>query len=164
MQQHGWNRRLSHQMRSDRERPLSYDVMYMQNLKKKKKRYNWTYLQNRNRLTDLEKELTITGEKGEGGRDRLGVWIDIDTLLYFKLNAFPWEKRKKTIWLVLFDSSILQSVLIDSSILDSWKMSWGERIQWTLGLWTFNVFKHYSRNNTLKHLSVLKEKKRKKPD
>jgi len=82
--------------------------------------------------------------------------------------------KKKTIWLVLFDSSILESVLIDSSILesvvidssilDSWKMSWGERIQWTLGLWTFNVFKHYSRNNTLKHLSVLKEKKRKKPD
>ena len=72
MQQHGRNRRLSHQMRSDRERPLSYDVMYMQN-QKKKRLYNLNYLQNRNRLTDLEKELTITGEKGEGGRDRLGV-------------------------------------------------------------------------------------------
>jgi len=59
-------------MRSDRERPLSYDVMYMQN-QKKKRLYNLNYLQNRNRLTDLEKELTITGEKGEGGRDRLGV-------------------------------------------------------------------------------------------
>jgi len=46
--------------------------MYMQN-QKKKRLYNLNYLQNRNRLTDLEKELTITGEKGEGGRDRLGV-------------------------------------------------------------------------------------------
>ena len=29
----------------------------------KKKWYNWTYLQNRNRLTDLENEFMVTGEK-----------------------------------------------------------------------------------------------------
>ena len=35
--------------------------------------YKWTYLQNRNRLTDIENKLTVP--KGErGGRDKLGVW------------------------------------------------------------------------------------------
>ena len=39
----------------------------MQNLKKKKK-YKWTYLQNRNRLTDLENEFMVTrGEVSQGG-------------------------------------------------------------------------------------------------
>ena len=39
-----------------------------------KKWYKWTYLQNRNRLTDIENKLTVT--KGERGRerDKLGVW------------------------------------------------------------------------------------------
>ena len=40
-----------------------YDITYMWNLKKW---YKWTYLQNRNRLTDLENKFTVT--KGEGGR------------------------------------------------------------------------------------------------
>ena len=39
----------------------------------KTKRYKWTYLQNRNRLTDIENNPMVT--KGEGtGRDKLGVW------------------------------------------------------------------------------------------
>ena len=37
--------------KSDRERQISYDITYMWNLKKGYKR---TYLQNRNRLTDIE--------------------------------------------------------------------------------------------------------------
>ena len=42
--------------------------------------YKWTYLQNRNRLTDLENEFMVnTGEAG--GRERLGVWVDVYTLL-----------------------------------------------------------------------------------
>ena len=44
--------------KSDRERQISYDTAYMQNLKK------WTYVQNRNRLTDLENEIIVT--RGEG--------------------------------------------------------------------------------------------------
>ena len=56
--------------KSDRERQISYDITYMRNLKKW---YKWTYLQNRNRFTDLENELMVPG--GDGGRrDRLGVW------------------------------------------------------------------------------------------
>ena len=43
--------------KSDRERQVSYDIAYMQNLKKW---YKWTYLQNRNRLTDLGNELMCT--------------------------------------------------------------------------------------------------------
>ena len=38
-----------------------------------KKRYRWTYLQSRNRLTNIENKLLVT--KGKGGRgDKLGVW------------------------------------------------------------------------------------------
>ena len=57
--------------KSDSEWQISYDITYMWNLKKKK--YKWTYLQNRNRATDIENKLMVT--KGErGGRDKLGVW------------------------------------------------------------------------------------------
>ena len=46
--------------KSDKERQISYDIAYMWNLKEC---YKWTYLQNRNRLTDFENKLMIT--KGE---------------------------------------------------------------------------------------------------
>ena len=46
-----------------------YDITYMWNLKKK--RYKWTYLQNRNRLTDIENKLMVTKGKGRAG-DKLG--------------------------------------------------------------------------------------------
>ena len=56
--------------KSDKERQISYDINYMWNLKKW---YKWTYLQNRNRPTDIENKHTVT--KGERrGRDKLGVW------------------------------------------------------------------------------------------
>ena len=58
--------------KSDREGQISYDITYMWNLK----RYKWTYLQNRNRLTDTENKLMITkvDSGGGAGGDRLGVW------------------------------------------------------------------------------------------
>ena len=37
--------------KSDRERQISYDITYIWSLKKW---YKWTYLQNRNSLTDIE--------------------------------------------------------------------------------------------------------------
>ena len=49
--------------KSDRERKMSYDITCMWNVKKKW--YKWTYLQSRNRLTDVENKLVVT--KGEGG-------------------------------------------------------------------------------------------------
>ena len=45
-----------------RERQISYDTAYMWNLKKG---YKWTYLQNRNRVTDVENTLTVI--RGFGG-------------------------------------------------------------------------------------------------
>ena len=51
--------------KSDRERQISYAIAYMCNLKK---RYKWTYLQSRNRLTDIENKLMDTkGHSGGGG-------------------------------------------------------------------------------------------------
>ena len=50
----------------------------------KKKWYKWTYLQSRNRLTDLENELMVTrGEGWEQGIVR-EFGIDMYTLLYLK--------------------------------------------------------------------------------
>ena len=61
---------------SDREKQISYDIAYMQNLKKKlKKWYKWTYLQNINKLTNIETRDQIYGYQGNcAGRDRLRVW------------------------------------------------------------------------------------------
>ena len=56
--------------KSDRERQI-YDITYMWNLKKW---YKWTYLQNRNRLTDLENQILVTKGDSGGGGDKLGVW------------------------------------------------------------------------------------------
>ena len=58
--------------KSDRERQTSYDIAYMKNLKEG---YKSTYLQDRNRLADLENKLMVTkGERWGGGRDKLGDW------------------------------------------------------------------------------------------
>ena len=46
------------------KRQTSYDITYTWNLKKL---YKWIYLQNRNRLKDIENNLTVTkGEEEEG--------------------------------------------------------------------------------------------------
>ena len=65
--------------KSDRERQISYDITYMWNLKI---RYKWTYLQNTNRITDVENKLMAT--KGERGvRNELGDWDwHIHTTIY----------------------------------------------------------------------------------
>ena len=45
--------------------------------------YKWTYLQNRNRVTDVENKLMVTGGSEEGGINwKIG--IDTYTLLYIK--------------------------------------------------------------------------------
>ena len=59
------------QSKSDRERQMPYDIIYMWNLKKKC--YKSTYIQSRNRPTDIENKLMVA--KGERwGRDKIGVW------------------------------------------------------------------------------------------
>ena len=67
--------------KSDRDREISYDIAYMWNLKKW---YKWTYLQNRNRVTDVENKLMVTkGGKQGWGRDKLGDWDwQIHTTIY----------------------------------------------------------------------------------
>ena len=47
--------------------------------------YNWTYLQNRNRLTDKENKLTVTKGK-RGGRINCEFGINRYTLLYIKID------------------------------------------------------------------------------
>ena len=50
--------------KSDRERQISYDIAYMWDLKKW---YNLTYLQNRNRVTDVKNKHGYQGGKGVEG-------------------------------------------------------------------------------------------------
>ena len=59
--------------KSDKERQVSYNITYLLNLKKKKKRYKETYLQKRNRLKDTENKLMVTKEERVGKKDKLGV-------------------------------------------------------------------------------------------
>ena len=62
---------------------------------KKKKRYKWTYLQNRKRLTDLENEFMVTGGKG-GGRGIVREFgIDNVHNAIFKINNQQGKKKKK---------------------------------------------------------------------
>ena len=57
--------------KSDRGRQVSQDTAYKWNLKKK---YRWSYLQSRNRVTDVENKLTVTRGESWWGRDQLGIW------------------------------------------------------------------------------------------
>ena len=66
-----------------RQRQTSYDITYMQNLIIKWPKQ--TYLQNRNRSTDIENKLMVS--KGEGwGAIKWELGIDICTLLYSKTD------------------------------------------------------------------------------
>ena len=57
----------------------------MSNLKKKKKGiYKHTYLQNRNRVIEVENKLKVTIREKCGERDKLGDWVGISALLYIK--------------------------------------------------------------------------------
>ena len=85
--------------KSDRERQISYGTAYMWNLKKW---YQWTYLQNRNRHTDIENKLmVIKGERLGGGINwEFGIemytlicikWITNKNLLYKKINRIKFK-------------------------------------------------------------------------
>ena len=65
---------------SDKKRRVLYSITYMWNLKKKS--YKWTYLWNRNRLTDIESKLVTKGVSREG--INLEFRINRHTLLYIK--------------------------------------------------------------------------------
>ena len=66
---------------SQRTRNIKWHSLYAES---KSKWYKWTYLQNRNRLTDLENKLMVTRGKGwgEGIVNEFGT--DMSTLLYLK--------------------------------------------------------------------------------
>ena len=64
----------------DRERQISYEITYMWNL-----RYKWTYLQNRNRLTDIKNKFMVTkGETWGGGGINQELGMTVHTLLYIR--------------------------------------------------------------------------------
>ena len=65
----------------DRERQMSYNITYTCNLKRW---YKWTYLQNRNRLTEFENKLMVTKGKRWGAGINQEFGINIYTLLYIK--------------------------------------------------------------------------------
>ena len=69
--------------KSERERQIiSYDIAYMRNLKKKW--YKWTYLQNRNRLTDLENK--------HGWASLVAQWLRIRLPMQgTQVQALVWE-------------------------------------------------------------------------
>ena len=83
--------------KSERERQISY-ITYMWNLKIKHK---WTYLWDRNRLTDIEKRLVVAKGEGWGGKDwEFGIssckllytgWINNKVLLHSTGNYIQYS-------------------------------------------------------------------------
>ena len=70
--------------KSDTERQVSCDIAYVWN--RKKKDYKWTYLQNRNSVTDVENKLVIT--RGWGERDILENWYGHIYTTVFKIDNY----------------------------------------------------------------------------
>ena len=100
----------SKQRKSDRERQTPYDITYMWSLKYewtsnmnfKYEWHKWTYLRNRNRLTDVENRLVVAkGEGVEGGMEwEVGIsrckllyigWINNKVLLYSTGNYIQYS-------------------------------------------------------------------------
>ena len=78
--QHEWTLSYEDEV-SQRKTNIIWYHLYVES----KKWYKWIYLQNRNRVTDVENKLMVT--KGEGGgagrRDKLGVWDErMQTTIY----------------------------------------------------------------------------------
>ena len=70
--------------KSEREKLISYDIAFMRNLDKG---YKWAYLENRNRLIDLESEpgvIMITRAKGRGGQIDREFGTEMYTLFYLR--------------------------------------------------------------------------------
>ena len=68
LQRHGWIRDCPPEWC---QRQIAYDITYIWNLKQW---YKWTYLQNRNRVTNVKSNLIVTrGVRGEGWIGRLGL-------------------------------------------------------------------------------------------
>ena len=65
LQQHEWTRRVSYWVKSVRQRRRSI-TWHPLCVESKEKWYKWSYLQNRNRLTDLEKKLMVARGKDQG--------------------------------------------------------------------------------------------------
>ena len=74
----------SQRVRHDLPTEQQQQITYMRNLKKTW--YRWTYLQNRNTRTDLEKEFKVTWEEGCGGGIDWEFGINMDQLLKQIIN------------------------------------------------------------------------------
>ena len=91
-------------------RDILWHSLYVESTKKW---YKWTYLQNRNKLTDLEKELTVPkGEEWGEGIVR-EFHINIGTLLYLK-------------WITNKDLPLAQGTLLSVMWQPGWEGVWGE--------------------------------------
>ena len=69
------------EVKSDRKRQISYDLTYMWNLEKD---YKWTYLQNRNWVSEIENKLIAIG--GQGRRDKLEGWDGHAHITIYKID------------------------------------------------------------------------------
>ena len=78
--------------KSEREKQISYINSYMWNLDKW---YRWTYLQGRNRDTDVEKRHVDTGRGGRGGMN-WEIGIEVCALPYVKQIYFSYRSQYRS--------------------------------------------------------------------
>ena len=85
---------------SQRRKNILWYLLYVES---KKKWYKWTYLKNRNRLTDLENKLVVASGKA-GGRNSLGVWdgyvhtARTSCIVHGTLLNVMWQPGGRSVW------------------------------------------------------------------
>ena len=77
---------------------------------KKKKGYKWTYLHNRNRLTDLEKLMITKEDRWGSGRDGQGLWdwhmyTDVYGMMGQRGPAVQHRKLPSILWLSMWEKN-----------------------------------------------------------
>ena len=107
---------------------MSYDTAYMWSLKIW---YKWTYLQNRNRVTDVENKLMVAKGERKGGDIKWEIGIGIYTLLWNRASLVAQMVKNQPamqetwVWSLGWEDLLEKGMTTHSSIL-VWRIPWTE--------------------------------------
>ena len=97
--------------KSERKKQISYNITYMWNLEKW---YRWTYLQSKNRVTDVENKLTVpkgglrAGMNWEVG---IGIYTPLQITAGSQQASLPFLRTPQTLWVSpLFSPDFAQAL------------------------------------------------------
>ena len=106
----------------------SYDIAYMWHLKIW---YKWIYLQNRNRVTDVENKCMVAKGERKGGGIKWEFGIDTYTLLWNRVSLVAQRAKNQPVvqetwvWSLDWEDPLEKQKATHSSIL-VWRIPWTE--------------------------------------